>query len=330
MRILSRVRGLTLVEMMISIAIFSVIALAITTFIIDSVKVNGTVQAETDAVVLSQQSLDDLRWRLEQSRRLLDADSGFLPMFDLSAAPVPAGEVRLPKVVANASLTPRAGGKDLPFDASAVGNALLFVEALPPWKEPSTGRLVDLYRFVLYYVSKGAGEATLGHMPFWLDVTRVESVPYADFQQVDSLGGELANKAIEGLVARGVNYAWDAGAPAGAAFSKLANGEIVTPPEPNHRIQPKTTVTAVPGLGAGERAAGMMTYSIAPNAGEIPIHTVVPRFANPADGFPNGFEVLIAGPSHGRKVMVRMVIAARAPGNRWFSRETLMLAAVWD
>ena len=80
-------RGFTLLEMMVAMAIFSIIVLALSTFLIDSQKVNFQIQAESSASTMAQASLDDLRWRLEQSRMLLDVDSGYLDYLDLGAAP---------------------------------------------------------------------------------------------------------------------------------------------------------------------------------------------------------------------------------------------------
>lgn len=323
-------RGFTLIEAMVSLAIFSVLALVISTFIIDSQKVNFTVEAQTDASLMGQQGLDDLRWRLEQSRRLLDGGSGMLPLVDLSAAPPAAGEIRLPKIEPNGALTPKAVDKKTAFEQGSVGNAVFFVEALQPYREPRTGRLVDLYRFVLYYVAKHEGDGQkFAHMPFCLDVVRWESVVYADFQQLDSLDDELETSMVNGLAAKGIGFAWDAGSPAEAAFTRLAGGRMQRPPEPRHRIAQASATSAFPGIGRGQRIAGVIGYSVAPNDGEVPIRNKVPKYAQPADGFPNGFEVLIAGPGHGRKVMVRLVIAAETHG-RFYSREHQMIAAVWD
>jgi len=325
-------RGMTLVELMIAMAIFSVLAFAIADFIISSQKVNGVVESETEISVLGQSALDDLRGELAQSRRILDVDSGFLDRIDLTAPGIPpaAGEVRLPRVVPNGSLTPKAGFKDLPFDATAVGNAILFVKALPPWKDKASGRLIDEYCFVLYYVAKGEHDGSLGHMPYYLQIERWQSQPYADFQQVDSLGsGPQAADLIRGLTTSGVHWAWDAGAPPVGAFSRLENDQLEQPPDPHAKIAMDKVAAAIDGLGRSMRSSGVICYSVAPNDGEIPIHVEVPRFTQPADGFPNGFEVLVAGPSHGRKVLVRLVLSAEEQGH-WFSREHQMLAAVWD
>lgn len=330
MRAPTRQDGFTLIETMVSLAIFSVIALAVSTFVIDSQRVNYAVEAQTEASVMGQGALDDLRWKLEQSRRIIDRGSGILELVDLSGAPRPAGEIRLPKIEPNGSLTPRAGRKDNPFHVESVGNAILFVEAEPPYREPRSGRLVDLYHFVLYYVAERDGNgAKIAHMPYWLDLVRVESATYADFQQVDGLPEELQRDVVNGLARAGVTLAWDANSPPEGAFSRLAGGRVVHPPEPRHKIPAKKIESAVPGLGHGQRIAGNMAFTIAPNAGELPIRQKVPEFAQPSDGFPMGFEVVIAGPGHGRKVMVRIVIAAQAH-QRYFSREHQMIAAVWD
>lgn len=319
--------GFTLIEAMVSLAIFSVIAVVVSTFLIDSTRVNYSLEAQTETGTMGQQGLDGMRWSLEQSRRLLDVDSGYLPSIDLAGAPKPAGEIRLPRIEPNASLSPR-GTREQPFVKDAVGNALLFVEALPPWREPQTGRLIDRSRFVLYYVARLEGHR-FAHMPFCLDLVRWESGVYADFQQVESLDDELARRVIGGLAKEGITFAFDNGSPPEAAFSRLEGGRLVRPPEPRHRIAAANVASALPGLGRSQRVSGMIGYTVAPNDGEVPIATRVPGYAQAADGFPNGFEVLVAGPGHGRKVMVRLVLAAEARG-RYYSREHRMIAAVWD
>lgn len=337
MRTLPRVRapglrpaGFTLIEMMVSMAILSIIALVVSTFIVDSHRVNVSIEAQTESSIMGQQVLDDVRWRLEQSRRLVDRGEGILEVIDLSTAPPAAGETRLPKIEPNGSLSPYPGRRDGEYHIGSVGNALLFVEAEPPFREAKSGRLVDLYHFVLYYVAKRDGKgATIGPMDYWLDLVRFESQTYADFQQVDGLPEELQRDVVAGLAAKGVTLAWDANARPDGAFSRLAGGRVVHPPDPIHKIPPKKIEGAIPGLGHGERVSGRMSFTIAPNRGPLPIKQPVPEFAEASEGFPFGFEVLIAGPGHGRKVMVRIVIAAHAH-QRYFSREHQMIAAVWD
>ena len=319
--------GATLIELMVSLAIFSVIAMAALSFMLTTLRVNQTVEAQADTSSMGQQALDDLRGRLSQSRRILDIDSGFLDIVDLTTSPEREGVLRLPRIDATASLSPRAGAKDGPWVPENVGNAILFVESLPPYRDAKTKRFVDRYQFALYYLARREGK--IGSMPYVVDLMRFESVQYADFTQLDAMDEETLREVVAGLAKAGITYAWDAGAPPQAAFSKLAMGRIVEPPEPGHRITPKSVVSAMPGVGTGQRGSGVITYTVAPNAGDLPIRTVVPRFAKPADGFPNGFEVLIAGPGHGRKVLVRLVVVGHAQ-QRFYSREHQMLAAVWD
>lgn len=326
----NRASGFTLIETMVAMAIFSVIAIAITTFIIDSQKVNFQIMAQTDASSMAQQALDDLRWRLEQSRMILDADSGYLPLLDLEHAPPVEGKLVLPKIEPTGSLTPRASGKDPEFAAESVGNALLFVEALPPFRDPKSGRLIDCYRFLLYYIAEGPRHEKFGPLPNYLDLMLFQSVTYADYAQVDSLPKDLAPDVIRALETAGITFTWESTAPAIAAFSRMTHGEIQIPPEPKHKILAKQVESAVPGLGRVMTAAGSIAYSVATNTpGDLPIHLVVPKYAKPSNGFPNGFEVEIAGPSHGRKVLARLVLVAETHG-RFFSRENQMLAAVWD
>ncbi len=59
----------------------------------------------------------------------------------------------------------------------------------------------------------------------------------------------------------------------------------------------------------------------------------VPAFATvdtTNDGFPHGFEVMIGGPTGGRRVMIRLVLAADSGHARLISRENVVLINARD
>lgn len=327
----ARERGFTLIEMMVAMAILSIIALALSTFLIDMTKVNFRIAAETGASTRAQTALDQMRWRLEQSRMLLDVDSGYLDYLDLASAPPPEGTLRLPRIMQTGAISPRAaGGKEGEFDPTAVGNALFFVEALPPFHDAKTGRTIDCFRFVLYYLAQGTKHQSFGPLPDYVELLAAESPVYADFAQLDAIPEETRGDVIRALAAKEITWAWEANAPPKGAFSRLDDGAIVIPPEPHHKIPIAKVTPAIDALGTVNEAAGNMSFSVATNTpGLLPIHTTVPKFAVAEPGFPNGFEVQITGPSHGRKVFARLVIVANTQ-QRFFSRESQMLASVWD
>ena len=66
---------------------------------------------------------------------------------------------------------------------------------------------------------------------------------------------------------------------------------------------------------------------------DISICDTVPAFATvdtTNDGFPHGFEVMIGGPTGGRRVLIRLVLAADSGHARLISRENVVLINARD
>ena len=317
-------RGFTLVELMLSVLILALVVLAATTFIVNSLKTNQHLEAQTDSSTYANATLSQMRWRLTASRRLLDRSAGgdlYLEMVDLSDAPARMNGSRLPLVVSDPPLA---------APADAVGNSLLFAEVLEPFTEPETVRRVDRYRFVYYYLSPRP-VTRFGPFSEVTDLIRWESVEYADFTQLDSLDEETAAKMATALRSAGIEHAGDVDAPPEAAFSALNYTGLVKPPEPTHTIRKVIHVHAVDGIGVGQASTGVRALSVARNSGEdFAIATRVPLYAEADEtGFPGGFEVVIGGPTRGRKVVLRLVLASFA-GGRLYSRDAQLLVAVSD
>lgn len=316
-------RGFTLVELMLSVLILALVVLAATTFIINSLKTNQHLEAQSDSATYANATLSQIRWKLTSSRKLLDRSAGgeaYLEMIDLGAAPPVIEGSRLPLVVPDAPL---------PASPNAVGNSLLLAEILEPFTEPETGRRVDRYRFVYYYLSPRA-VTQLGPFKEVLDLIRWESVVYADFTQLDSLDEETAAKVATALRAARIEYVWDVDAPPEAAFSALSYTGLVKPPEPTHTIHWSRHTHAVDGIGVGQASTGLRVLSVARNSGpDFSIATPVPFYGQGEEGFPGGFEVVVGGPTRGRKVVLRLVLASWA-GGRLYSRDAQLLVAVSD
>lgn len=321
--------GYTLVEVLVSVAISALIMVAALVLISTSAQVNQQIEAQTDTTVMANEALSDLRWRLTSSRKLLDRSAQgdeYMKMLDLDGAPPRYAATRLPRVEVSAVLSPRA--KE--FEQDSVGNALLFAEVLEPFTDEASGRRVDVYRFVYYYLSPRSGES-LGGVKEVLDLIRFESVRYADFTQLDSLEGETASQVAGALLKEGIRYAWDVDAPTKGAFSQIGYSGLVRPPIARHVIERGNTEPAVLGVGVGQASSGLRALTVARNQSpDFPIAADVPRFAEAGeDGFPAGFEVLVGGPTRGRKVLLRLVLASWS-GGRFASGQGQLLVAVGD
>jgi hypothetical protein len=77
-----------------------------------------------------------------------------------------------------------------------------------------------------------------------------------------------------------------------------------------------------------------MTYSVAYNTGPgFDLGDTVPVFGTADtvdDGFLHGFEVMMGGPTGGRRVLVRLVLAADSGSARLVSRENVVLINARD
>jgi hypothetical protein len=236
-----------------------------------------------------------------------------------------------------------AGDAENPFVAASVGNALLFAESLAPYVDESNNARIDLYRFNFYYLTEYTEDDIAG-MGRTLDIQHWQSVQFADYDQLKLLennGSGSVATVLAGLQTadpaaerEAITYAWAPAKPADAAFYDI-NGKSSLPdaPDSSYEIAMGTIAPAIANLHQA-RIGGDMPYTVAFNSGEdFPINEPVPLFATASQtgsGFPHGLETMIAGPSGGRRVFIRLVLAADNGGGSLAAQENIVLINAMD
>jgi hypothetical protein len=178
-----------------------------------------------------------------------------------------------------------------------------------------------------------------------LELCRWQSVQFADYNQLYSLnnlddGGATLQDTLQELRTAdpstgrpAVTVAWNPTADADEAFYNFAGGALPSWPSSDYKIERLDAGSAIAQLN-GPRIGGDMVYTVAFNSGEdFDIRDPVPVFTEAEtihDGFPHGFEVMMCGPTGGRKVMIRLVLAADSSSARLVSRENIVLINARD
>jgi len=296
--------GFTIIEMAIAFIILLAIMVATYEVIVYSHISNATLSAWNGMTEWGQTIVNNINLELSQGRVIYQNDTlGNSYLADLEMDPdLPAiGSRRLPVIDANAALGPET-------TVSRTGNSLLFVQELAPFVGDANGvnRRVDVYQLVYYYLSKT--DQYIGTKNESLRVIKWVSVPFADWSQVNSIpAGNARTVFVSNLFEdpREIRYLWVPRNEPNSAFYEITSaGGIFA--DNSYVIERKDAQSVIGYLGAGYA-------SVAWNSGaSFDIPDNVPKYtqANPlGDGFPNGLEIQVVGPSIARVVMVRLVLA---------------------
>ncbi|MDH3284105.1 MAG: hypothetical protein OEQ13_05150 [Acidobacteriota bacterium] len=306
--------GISFVEVMVSLALLSVIGLIFYQLFIGSMRVTMMLESESDLVTLGQRVVNEMRLEIMQSRTAFEDDTvgqSYLAQVSLPTdAPVLTGSL-LPIVDTGGRLEPDSGTR-------RVGNSMLLARHLEPTLVPfdhdgdsNTPEIdfeADLYRFRYVYLSENTERSFLknGH---YLDLVLATSGRYADFFQLDGLtAAQKADVAVD-LYAGGITTAWDPGRPADQAFYQIQSDGSLTGPF-SHTIDLTEYRSLLPEFRGG-RISGSMNYSVGIQS-DPPLETDdrIGLYAEPSGPFPGGFEVLAVGPASSRQVLVRVVLLA--------------------
>lgn len=323
-------RGVTLLEVMIVMAVFSIVAVGVFEVIQYMTVANLHMSAQNDLVDWGDSAVNTIKDDLMQSRLVYENDATGASY--MARCAFPAG--RLPLTGSTMPTIDELGT----FTADTVpvqktGNMLLFIRTLPahvvtiPGSVPPVRRAVDLYQFVAYYLTIAPGRP-VGSRADSLALIQWESVRYADLGQINqiALAAERQAVVMDLVNGQGVDYAWDFSQPVTAAFWLLdgATGAVAGAPENPHTIAELTDRKLIAQLGLGFAGAAWNptpTWSV-PDA--VPGYAVA---SAAGDGFPHGFEIQIVGPAGARQVLVRLVLVKFIPvGNRLASQETVVIA----
>jgi hypothetical protein len=340
--------GVSFTELLVVMFLFTVIGIMVYDLLVGTAQTNLYLEANNDLSEYGQRTVNEIKTEVLQSKRLFDDSSqgqDYLDALELDNAPPPINTSDLATIEVNGSFSPSlASDPEYPFDPESVGNAIFFVQALPPYISTDDAVRIDLYRFMYYYLSKN-GTAAIGSQPEILELYRWQSVPFADYNQLNQLNelgdsGATLSATLTALrtadPASGrpaVEVAWNPDEDADDAFYEFSGGSLPASPNGSYEIAMEDGSIAIRNLNA-PRIGGDMIYSVAYNTDpDFELSDQVPVFAEAShnqDGFPHGFEVMIGGPTGGRRVMIRLVLAADAGHARLVSRENVVLINARD
>lgn len=347
-----RERGVTLMEMMIVTAIFSVIFIISYSLLEDTVKTSLFIEEHTDLPVYSQRAINTIQRELLQTRVVFEGTATSFGPGYFSALTYPAqypllANSAMPVLNPVGTLVPDTAGT--PF----TGNCLLIARQLSPAVVTGlTGGatlLVDRYQFELFYLTKRTTGQNFSGTGYWIDAIQGKSAIYADYTQLTQWaallpGGTAAadksrvasvlstyTEVISGLSAP-TTKAWNSGVAAPSAFYTISGTlGFTTIAQPTI---PLTTATSIARGLAGGRVSGKMDYSVGfrPSGttrfnlatditkpdGSIQVRDPIPKYAvfNSATPlFPSGLEFLMVGPAGSRRILSRIVLMSSYIGH---------------
>ncbi len=315
--------GFSLVEVIVASALLMMMIFAVATLSLSGADAQEYARRLTRATEITQDIVDEMRLEMVSCVRVFGNDSegnGNVALLDLTGAPTPLANLRLPTIAGNGSIERDTIGNEL------TGNSLMFTKLA--WSDrfvcaSSNEYLVDVFRWIYYYQTTEEGGPVAGSS-IGLNLVRLVSEPLIDGAAIDSISDPVDQaEVLQHLYnatadAAGVTHAacqvvWlRGGAPAAVGTLREidpADGSLSdTPLAASGRPDPWRVLRAEPVV------QGMLSYrhhSVASNY--APTNFGVSRFAlltNSGAGFPHGFEVQVAGPSSARQVLLHLVIAS--------------------
>ncbi len=342
MRISKSQRGMSLMEIVMVLAVVSVLMIIVYKLLEDAMRASMFAESHNDMTIMTQRVVNRLQGEILQSRVAYQEDATGAAY--RAALQLPAllrwTDTLLPVFQTETTLDPDVGNG---VDRRA-GNSLLIVRQLEPLSvmydddgkpgTPDVEFLADRYRFEYEYMVSNSGRS-FGGTGFFVDLLESRSFEYADYFQLKSLTSAQMKLVVPKLQAAKIARAWDPGQAIDNAFYDFtpaaagAFGAALNKPQ----IAIASTTTLLPDMRGG-RISGRMDYSIAftPTAPIKPFRIAHPMFfyAKPDTTypkFPAGFEVKIAGPSGHRKVGLRLVLMSNYRGGTWESQQGFVTTA---
>ncbi len=345
----SRERGVTLMEMLVVVAIVSVVFIMSYSLLEDAVRTSLFLEEHTDLPVFSQAAINTIQRELMQARTVFDGTvgspgPGYFAALNTAALKYP--------MVSNKSLLPVANsaGQLVPDTATQfVGNCLLIARQLEPAPiKLANGSflMVDRYKFELFYLTNRTTKrfSTADH---FVDIIQAKSDTYADYFQLDQWQNQTTpptnadkvtvNTALRTWVdtrtgiADPILRAWDPGQVVASAIYNINADGTFTGPVAGPSISLPNAVSLVPGMSGG-RVVGKMDYSVGfrpTSTTTWPIRDAVPKYAvynSSTPDYPAGLEFLIVGPSGSQRILTRLVLIA-SYGKNFDSREATVITS---
>ncbi len=330
-----RERGITMVELVITMAVMAVIMAAVTPLFTLLSRSFTNLEAGSVLPAGTQKALNRIQNRLGESRRLFENTTiGAAYLAKLPALPrTPVGWGQLPTINPGMALSTHSAV----FVSSAVGNSLCFASTYAPNLLTNVGTVgttvrVDSFMFNYYFISENTSVVVNGKPS--LELWEWHSIPYADYQQLSLMTPARSSSTALALRNQyGVTFAWDSSAdvPASAFYVLSTTGGVVA--APTHVIQTATDpklrsanmIQVISGAASGGFKFGVSRNGF-PQSHQVPIY----GYNSSASDFPGGLEIMIVGPSSSRQVFVRLVVTAQGNFKGLLSYENVVLLSARD
>jgi len=310
--------GHSLVEFLVALVIFAILASLVTRALVMEQKSNTSVHNRMKLQVYGELMTDHLRRELSATRIVFDSESLGAEYWQKLhfTGEAPDAYAKLPNIQPGGSFSPDWAG----FDSTAVGNMLFCAKIVDPPAEVSDGinpYVFDRFKFVVYFLSPYAGGK--GY-----NLHACESKnQYLDYNQVMAIlrsEPDYPQTIVEALKTMGLTLVWRPNAEAaGKAFYTLSADMSKASPI-NHTV----VMDEAERISGFSNLSGPQHHGIAPNGRGVSLN--VPKFARAGEGFPNGFEVLVAGPCTGRKILLRLVLLGEGHGLSLATEHTALVS----
>ena len=354
-------RGLSLVEMLITLAISVTVIAVVMTIIEEAMKMSLFVESHNDLAVMSQRPVNNIQKEVLQARTVFGEDTVGTPYRTRLETILSGGTVNTPDVPGSVLpivdgagvLAPDTGG------VRATGNCLLVARQLSPVQidvpadltfpvgtYPAVTFMVDRYQFEYFYLTRNTTRKFRGG-DYSLDLFRYRSVPYADYFQLSGLANlsptqlsTLATRIKDPAGAANLQIAWNPGQPLLSSFYTI-DANLAFPPA--SLITSNATLLAMqdnmsllPELLKG-RISGKMDYTVAYRVGNSPGTNIpglsglnpVPTYFETVAPMPLdcGFEVKVVGPQGNRRVLTRLVLYSNYGVTKFGSQEGFVITS---
>lgn len=342
--------GVTLMEVIIVVAVSSILMIVTYDLIESTMRTSLFVESHNQLAQLAQRPINAMNVDAFQSKVIFQNNA--------------VGTTFLARVVTQLPISlPIQPGYQLPLantatnmfapdDSTAgvhyVGNCLLLLRQLNPlsvqWNNgtATVNFPADVYRFNFYYLSQNT-KRSFSNQGYFVDLIRWRSVEYADYNQLStffagSFTATQKNAIVNGLSAKGITIAVDASGtkPVTSAFYTIGSGGTLTviasptiaklPDNPTSQIWGCQSI--LPELGTGS-TSGMMIFTVGfvKTTPFLPKDIAIdpmPKYAYSdatLPGYVTGFENKIVGTGGTQKVLLRLVLMANYGANKYDSRE---------
>lgn len=283
-------RGFSVVELLVVMAVTSVILIIILSMIEEATRLSLFVESRNDLSVMAQRPVNQIQRELLQANNIFFESVLGTPYRVgvhgalVAADPQPVPVSLLPQDIPIGAMGPdTAGTRD-------TGNALMLARKLSPFRitlntetvggvtYPTVIFFADRYVFHYYYLSYAVNRPrAFRNAPYIINLYRFRSRPVADYFQLTNATANLGPGQItalstalrgNGALQADLDYAWDPGQPFGSSFYTipapgLTFGAVIANPNAvNPRcIARRDVVPMIPELQGG-RISGMMPITI--------------------------------------------------------------------